>query len=68
MPSSCAAANTALTKLPSENTSRKCSIFSPLALLAWQGEPWQIEKARCVREYTDPALTERFGDLERNPS
>jgi hypothetical protein len=31
---------------------------------AWQGKPWQIEKARCVREYTDDALTERFGGLD----
>lgn len=31
---------------------------------AWRGEPWQIEKLRCVREYTDDALTERFGNLD----
>src|SRR5882672_7847300 len=31
---------------------------------AWQGEPWQIEFSRCVREYTDNAITERFGSLD----
>jgi TIR domain len=30
----------------------------------WQGEPWQIELSRCVREYTDNAITERFGSLD----
>ncbi len=31
---------------------------------AWRGEPWQIELSRCVREYTDNAITERFGALD----
>lgn len=31
---------------------------------AWRGEPWQIELSRCVREYTDNAITERFGVLD----
>ena len=31
---------------------------------AWQGEPWQIELSRCVREYTDNAITERLGALD----
>lgn len=31
---------------------------------AWQGDPWQIELSRCVREYTDNAITERFGALD----
>jgi hypothetical protein len=30
---------------------------------SWQGEPWQIEISRCVREYTDPAITAAFGEL-----
>ena len=30
---------------------------------AWHGDPWQIEAGRCVQEYTDNALTERFGQL-----
>ena len=30
---------------------------------AWKGEPWQIELSRCVREYTDNEITERFGSL-----
>ncbi|WP_156435530.1 hypothetical protein [Bradyrhizobium lablabi] len=30
---------------------------------AWNGEPWQIEFSRCVREYTENAITERFGPL-----
>jgi hypothetical protein len=31
---------------------------------AWQGEHWQIELSRCVREYTDNAISERFGMLD----
>src|SRR5215203_1251912 len=27
----------------------------------WQGEPWQIELGRCVREYTADAITKRYG-------
>lgn len=30
---------------------------------AWQGEQWQIEAGRCVREYTDETITEKFGSL-----
>lgn len=29
----------------------------------WQGEPWQIELGRCVREYTDREITETYGDF-----
>jgi hypothetical protein len=31
---------------------------------AWTGEPFQLELARCVREYTSPLLTQRFGSLD----
>jgi hypothetical protein len=31
---------------------------------AWNGEPWQIELSRCVREYTENTVTERFGNLD----
>src|SRR5215204_1170182 len=27
----------------------------------WQGEPWQVELGRCVREYTADAITKRYG-------
>jgi hypothetical protein len=30
----------------------------------WDGDPWQIELARCIREYTDTEVTKRFGDLD----
>ena len=30
---------------------------------AWDGDPWQIEIDRCVREYTDNEITERYGSL-----
>jgi hypothetical protein len=32
---------------------------------AWQGEPWQIEASRCVREYTDEAIVREYGELDR---
>ena len=32
---------------------------------AWKGEPWIIEESRCVREYTDKAITEKFGAFTR---
>jgi hypothetical protein len=31
---------------------------------SWLGEAWQIELGRCVREYTDNTITERFGELD----
>ena len=30
---------------------------------SWDGQPWQIELDRCVREYTDTDITTRFGSL-----
>lgn len=30
----------------------------------WHGDPWQIAISRCVREYTDPEITTRLGDLD----
>jgi hypothetical protein len=30
---------------------------------AWGGEPFVLELGRCVREYTDKELTERYGDF-----
>ena len=30
----------------------------------WAGEPFQIELSRCVREYTSPNLTNRYGSLD----
>jgi hypothetical protein len=30
---------------------------------AWNGDPWQIELERCVREYTDKEITQKLGDL-----
>lgn len=32
---------------------------------AWNGEPFEIELARCVREYTDSEITEQFGELDK---
>lgn len=31
---------------------------------AWNGEPWVIDLSRCLREYTDNALSERLGALD----
>lgn len=31
---------------------------------AWDGQPWQVEIGRCVREYTDTELTKRLGELD----
>ena len=31
---------------------------------AWNGDPWQIELERCIREYTDNEITQKFGDLD----
>lgn len=30
----------------------------------WSGKIWELELGRCVREYTDNDITERFGDLD----
>lgn len=30
---------------------------------SWNGEPFILEIGRCVREYTDAAITEKYGDL-----
>lgn len=31
---------------------------------SWNGEPWQVEADRAVREYTDKAIIEKYGALE----
>lgn len=31
---------------------------------SWDGQPFQIELSRCVREYTDENITERLGGLD----
>jgi hypothetical protein len=31
---------------------------------AWEGEPYLIEAARCVREYTDTDITKRYAELD----
>jgi hypothetical protein len=31
---------------------------------AWDGEFWRVEPERCVREYTDEDITQKFGDLD----
>ncbi len=31
---------------------------------SWNGANWQIELSRCVREYTEDQITERFGQLD----
>jgi|GEM_PF-483502 len=31
---------------------------------SWNGDPFHIELSRCVREYTSPHLTRRFGNLD----
>lgn len=31
---------------------------------AWDGQPWQVEIGRCVREYTDTEITKKFGELD----
>ena len=30
---------------------------------SWDGEPWVVEIGRCIREYTDNEITEKYGDL-----
>jgi len=32
---------------------------------AWNGDPWQTELGRCVNEYTDNDIVERFGSLNQ---
>lgn len=31
---------------------------------AWEGEPWQVEMSRCVREYTSGPISQRFAELD----
>ena len=31
---------------------------------SWRGEPWQIEIGRCVNEYTDSTIVEKYGGLD----
>jgi TIR domain len=30
----------------------------------WDGDPWTVDLGRCVREYTDTAITQKFGELD----
>lgn len=32
----------------------------------WNGNPFQIELSRCVREYTAPRITARYADLDKD--
>ena len=40
------------------------NLFISAGAEAWNGEPWQVEVGRCVREYTDTAITEQLGGLD----
>ncbi|MEY9459703.1 hypothetical protein ABH973_000116 [Bradyrhizobium ottawaense] len=40
------------------------NLFVAYDTQAWDGPPWQTDLSRCVREYTDTAITERFGGLD----
>lgn len=40
------------------------NLFVSAGADAWNGAPWTIEASRCVREYTDNAITEKFGNLD----
>ena len=31
---------------------------------SWNGDPWTIDRSRCVREYTDDDIVKRFGALD----
>ncbi len=31
---------------------------------SWNGDPWQVDLDRCVREYTDTNITAKFGELD----
>ena len=31
---------------------------------SWHGEPWQIELSRCVNEYTNSTIVEKYGNLD----
>lgn len=42
------------------------NLFVSASAAAWNGEPWEIEMGRCVREFTAAPLTERFGALDDN--
>lgn len=42
------------------------NLFVSAGFDAWDGAPWTIEDGRCVREYTDAHITERFGNLDAN--
>lgn len=40
------------------------NLFISAGAEPWNGDPWQVELGRCVREYTDTAITEQFGELD----
>lgn len=40
------------------------NLFISAGADAWNGEPWQVEEGRCVREYTNTPITEQFGELD----
>jgi hypothetical protein len=33
---------------------------------SWTGDPWIIEKSRCIREYTNNSITIKYGDLTQD--
>ncbi|WP_448032754.1 toll/interleukin-1 receptor domain-containing protein [Bradyrhizobium liaoningense] len=40
------------------------NLFVAYDTQAWDGPHWQTDLSRCVREYTDTAITERLGGLD----
>jgi TIR domain len=40
------------------------NLFVAYDTQASDGPPWQIDLSRCVQEYTDTSITERFGGLD----
>jgi hypothetical protein len=40
------------------------NLFVSYSSDSWNGEPWQIDISRCVREYTDGSISERLGKLD----
>ena len=31
---------------------------------SWNGDPWTVDRSRCINEYTDDDIVERFGSLD----
>jgi hypothetical protein len=58
--------NKDLSQTKPETTGPLFNLFVSGSEEEWNGAPFQVELSRCVREYTAPSITGRYGGLDKD--